>query len=58
MAKDILEYNLKRLSDTENLVQSEIPLTKSRPKFLGRMVLTPYKKGKKALHMQTKLCSA
>jgi hypothetical protein len=58
MAEDILEYNLKRLNDTGNLLQSLVNLSKSRPKFLRRMVLTPYEEGKKPLYMQTKLCSA
>jgi hypothetical protein len=57
-AKDTLEYNLKRLNDTVNLLQSEITLTKSRAKFLPRMVLTPYEEGKKPLYMQTKFCCA
>jgi hypothetical protein len=58
MAKDILEYNLNRLNDTGNLFQSEVTLSKSRTKFLRRMVLTPYEEGKKPLYMQTKLFSA
>jgi len=51
LAKDFLEYNLKRLNETENLFQSEKTLTKSWPKFLRRMDLTPYEEGKKPLHM-------
>jgi len=58
MAKDFLEYNLKRLNETEKVFQSEKILTRSRPKFLRRKELTLYDEGKKPLHMWTKVCSA
>jgi hypothetical protein len=51
MAKDFLEYNLKRLTETENLFDYEKTLTKSQPKFLRRKELTLYDEGKKPLHM-------
>jgi len=51
IAKDFLEYNLRRLNETENLFNSEKILTKSRPKFLRRLELTPYEEGKKPVHM-------
>jgi hypothetical protein len=43
---DCLEYNLRRLNETENLFEYEKTLTKSRPKYLRRKELTLYEEGK------------
>jgi hypothetical protein len=51
IARDTLLSNLKRLNETEILLQSEKTLAKSRARFLRRKELTPYEEGKRTLHM-------